>query len=222
MSHTLPTLTFSYDALEPIIDAKTMEIHHSKHHQGYVDKLNNAIKNTKYAEAPLEEVLKSASEIPTGIRNNGGGHYNHSLFWNILSPAGKDAPEGELAKAISKSFNSFDFFKNNFSDVAASQFGSGWAWLVVTRENNRLAITSTPNQDNPLMDVADIQGLPILGLDVWEHAYYLNYQNNRGHYVDAFWDVVDWQAVEENYKQAKESTWDKIMRYTTVAFHNDL
>lgn len=203
MIYKLPTLSFGYDELEPFIDARTMEIHHTKHHQGYVDKFNNAINGTEFEDSPIEEILGSASKLPAGIRNNGGGHYNHSLFWDILTPEGTDKPEGALAEAIESSFHSFESFKDTFSKVAASQFGSGWAWLIVSHESNQLAITSTPNQDNPLMDVADIQGIPILGIDVWEHAYYLNYQNKRGDYIDAFWNVVNWEAVEKNYHNAR-------------------
>lgn len=220
MSYKLPKLSFEYDALEPFIDAQTMEIHHSRHHRGYIDKFNNAIKNTRYEDQSIEEILSSDSELPTAVRNNGGGHYNHSLFWNILSPDGKEKPEGELAEAIDSSFHSFESFKDTFSQIAASRFGSGWAWLIINRENNQLAITSTPNQDNPLMNEADIQGVPILGLDVWEHAYYLNYQNNRADYIDAFWNVVNWDAVEENYRKAKETSWDKILRYTSTAINS--
>lgn len=216
MSHKLPTLSFEYDALEPFIDAQTMEIHHSLHHRGYVDKFNKTIKNTRYEGQSIEEILSSVSELPAVVGNNGGGHYNHSLFWNILSPNSKQKPEGELAEAIEDSFHSFESFKDTFSQIAATRFGSGWAWLIISRENNQLAITSTPNQDNPLMKVADIQGVPILGLDVWEHAYYLNYQNKRADYIQAFWNVVNWEAVEENYREAKESTWDKILRYTSA------
>lgn len=199
MSHQLPELSFPYDALEPFIDSKTMKIHHTKHHSGYVDKFNNAIKGTDFEDLPIEEILRSASGLPAGIRNNGGGHYNHRLFWDILSPDSSNRPGGELEKAINNAFDSFESFTYTFSQVAASRFGSGWAWLVVTSEDNGLAITSTPNQDNPLMDVADIQGTPILGLDVWEHAYYLSYQNRRADYIDAFWNVVNWEAVQERY-----------------------
>lgn len=220
MRYQLPTLSFEYNALEPFIDAQTMSIHHSKHHQGYVDKLNNALESTDFENSPLEQLLCKASELPADIRNNGGGHYNHSLFWNILSPDSKPEPEGELADAIKSSFDSFAAFKDTFSEIGASRFGSGWAWLIVNRENNELAITSTPNQDNPLMDTADIQGIPILGLDVWEHAYYLNYQNRRADYIEAFWKVVDWDAVENNYRNAKESTWDRILRYTGAAINS--
>lgn len=221
MSYQLPTLPFEYDALEPFIDARTMEIHHSRHHQGYVNKLNKALEGTEFKNTSIEKILANASNLPDAIRNNGGGHYNHNLYWEILSPNNKDKPGGALANAIDNSFHSFESFKDIFSKVAASRFGSGWAWLVITRHTNELAITSTPNQDNPLMDIADIQGIPILGLDVWEHAYYLNYQNNRSDYIDAFWNIVDWEAVEENFTEAQKTTWDKILRYTTVAFHHD-
>lgn len=202
MSYQLPTLSFEYNALEPFIDTQTMEIHHTKHHQGYVNKFNNAIAGTEFEDASIEDILADASNLPDGIRNNGGGHYNHSLFWDILAPEGKDKPQGPLAETINQAFGSFDAFKEQFADAAGSRFGSGWAWLVVTADGE-LAVTSTPNQDNPLMDVADIQGTPILGLDVWEHAYYLNYQNKRGDYIDAFWSVMDWKTVEENYQNAQ-------------------
>lgn len=217
MTHSLPKLSFEYDALEPFIDKRTMEIHHTRHHQGYIDKLNNAIANTEFEGTPLPEILVDASTLPTAIRNNGGGHYNHSLFWSILTPDGSQAPTGELADAIDSSFRSFTSFKDRFSEVAGSRFGSGWAWLIVTHEGNELAITSTPNQDNPLMDVAEMQGFPILGLDVWEHAYYLNYQNRRADYINAFWDAVDWKAVEDHYQKARKSTWDNLLHYTGTA-----
>lgn len=202
MSYQLPKISFDYDSLEPFIDARTMEIHHSKHHQGYVNKLNDAIKGTKYENQSIEEILKKAAELPDGIRNNGGGHFNHSLFWEILSPNGKGTPKGKLVDAINTSFDSFEYFKEQFSTAAAGRFGSGWAWLIVNADDE-LEITSTPNQDNPLMDAADVQGTPILGLDVWEHAYYLNYQNRRPDYIDAFWNVVNWDAVEANYQNAR-------------------
>lgn len=202
MSHQLSILPFAYDALEPFIDARTMEIHHSRHHQGYVNKLNTAIKGTKLEESPIEELLRSVSELPAAIRNNGGGHYNHSLFWDILAPKDKDGPEGALADAIDQAFGSFGTFREQFSEAASNRFGSGWAWLVVTA-GNELAVSSTANQDNPLMDIADIQGTPILGLDVWEHAYYLNYQNKRADYIDAFWNVVNWDAVESKYQNTQ-------------------
>ena len=221
MNYQLPTLSFEYDELEPFIDKQTMKIHHSKHHQGYVNKLNNAIKGTSYQGQPIGEIIASASELPDGLRNNGGGHYNHSLFWNILAPGGTGHPGDALSEAIDHSFGSFDAFKNQFADAAAGQFGSGWAWLIATKQTKELAITSTTNQDNPLMDVADLQGIPLLGLDVWEHAYYLNYQNKRGHYIDAFWEIVNWQAVEANYEKAAKEPWHKLLAYTTAAFHND-
>lgn len=202
MSHQLPTLPFEYDALEPYIDARTMEIHHTRHHQGYVNKFTHAIEDTEFEEASIEDILAETSSLPDAIRNNGGGHYNHSLFWDILAPEGKDAPEGPLAEAIDQAFGSVAAFQEQFSDAAGSRFGSGWAWLVGTADGE-LAITSTANQDNPLMDVVDVQGSPILGLDVWEHAYYLNYQNQRDSYINAFWNVVNWDAVEENYQNTQ-------------------
>tara|TARA_Y100001935_G_scaffold238369_1_gene224709 strand:+ start:44667 stop:45275 length:609 start_codon:yes stop_codon:yes gene_type:complete len=202
MSYELPELTFAYDALEPSIDAKTMEIHHTKHHQGYTNKFNSAIEGTELENKSLEEIFSSVSEHSAGVRNNGGGFYNHSLFWSILGPNAGGAPTGELAEAIDKAFGSFDAFKDAFANAAATQFGSGWAWLIVNG-NGELEVTSTPNQDNPLMDVAEVKGTPILGLDVWEHAYYLNYQNKRPDYISAFWNVVDWSKVAERYSAAK-------------------
>lgn len=203
MTHQIPKLPYKYDALEPFIDAKTMKIHHSKHHQGYVDKLNFAIEGTAVENDSIEEILGSISGLPDAVRNNGGGHYNHSLFWSILTPNGKAAPnaESELANAIGETFGSFDTFKEEFANAAATRFGSGWAWLIVNPEGE-LEVTSTPNQDNPIMDVADVKGTPILGLDVWEHAYYLHYQNLRPDYIEAFWNVVDWEAVEEKFQNA--------------------
>lgn len=201
MSHELTKLPYGYDALEPHIDAKTMEIHHTKHHQGYVTKLNNAIEGTELENQSIEEILGSVSKHSGAVRNNGGGHYNHDLFWNVLAPNAGGNPSGELAEAIDKAFGSFDAFKEKFAAAAATRFGSGWAWLIVNKEGE-LEVTSTPNQDNPLMDVADVQGTPILGVDVWEHAYYLNYQNRRPDYVSAFWNVVNWDAVAENFKNA--------------------
>ena len=201
MSHELTKLPYDYNALEPHIDAKTMEIHHTKHHQGYVTKLNNAIEGTELENQSIEEILASVSKHSGAVRNNGGGHYNHDLFWNVLAPNAGGTPSGDLADAINKAFGSFDEFKEKFAAAAATRFGSGWAWLIVNKEGE-LEVTSTPNQDNPLMDVADVQGTPILGIDVWEHAYYLNYQNRRPDYVSAFWNVVNWDAVAENYKNA--------------------
>ncbi len=193
---TLPELPYAYDALAPYIDAQTMELHHSKHHQAYVDKLNAAIKDTEFVDKPLEEILHNLDTLPedirTTVRNNGGGHYNHSFFWEIMSPNGGGEPGGELAEMIAASFGSFDAFKTQFGDAAVARFGSGWVWL--TQEGDVLVITSTPNQDSPMMDGKR----PLLGLDVWEHAYYLKYQNRRPEYIAAWWNVVDWSKVEEH------------------------
>jgi Fe-Mn family superoxide dismutase len=202
MAFELPDLPYAKDALEPHIDAKTMEIHHGKHHQGYVNKTNAALEDhPELQNKSIEELLSNITAIPesirTKIRNAGGGHANHSLFWKILSPNGGGEPEGEIAEAIDETFGSFDDFKEEFANAATGQFGSGWAWLVVTRKGE-LEVTSTANQDSPMMD----HKRPILGLDVWEHAYYLNYQNRRGDYVDHFWNVVNWPEVNRNYKQA--------------------
>ncbi len=197
----LPALPYAYNALESNIDAKTMEIHHTKHHNGYVNNLNAAVEGTELEGKSLEELLKNVSTLSPAVRNNGGGHFNHSLFWTIMGPNKGGSPSGELAEAITSTFGSFDAFKDQFSKAAATRFGSGWAWLTVT--DNKLVISSTPNQDNPLMDVAEVKGTPILGLDVWEHAYYLNYQNRRPDYISAFWNVVNWDAVAERYKAAK-------------------
>lgn len=200
MIYQLPELSFPYDALEPYIDARTMKIHHSRHHKGYTDNLNAALEGTALEQTSLEEIFASVSKHADAVRNNGGGYYNHTLFWEILQPSGDDAssPGGALSKAIDRQFGSFDAFRETFAEAAAGRFGSGWAWLIVN-ELDELAVTSTPNQDNPLMDVADVRGVPILGLDVWEHAYYLHYQNRRPDYIDAFWSVVNWQAVEKKY-----------------------
>ena len=197
----LPALPYDYNALESNIDARTMEIHHTKHHNGYVNNLNAAVEGTELEGKSLEELLKKVSTLSPAVRNNGGGHFNHSLFWTIMGPNKGGSPSGELAEAITSTFGSFDAFKDQFSKAAATRFGSGWAWLTVT--DNKLVISSTPNQDNPLMDVAEVKGTPILGLDVWEHAYYLNYQNRRPDYISAFWNVVNWDAVAERYKAAK-------------------
>ncbi len=201
MAFELPSLPYEKNALEPHIDAKTMEIHHGKHHNAYVTKLNGAVEGTDLASKSIEEIMKGISSAPTAVRNNGGGHYNHSLFWTILSPKGGGAPSGELASAIEKKFGSFDKFKEEFANAAATRFGSGWAWLSV--HNGELQVSSTPNQDNPLMDIAETKGTPILGLDVWEHAYYLNYQNRRPDYIAAFWNVVNWDEVAKKYAAAK-------------------
>ncbi|MBB4079939.1 Fe-Mn family superoxide dismutase [Lewinella aquimaris] len=198
----LPDLPYAFDALEPSIDARTMEIHHGKHHAGYTTKLNAAVEGSEMADKSIEEILANVSSASTAVRNNGGGFYNHSLFWKVMSPNGGGKPSGELAQAIDQAFGSYDSFKEKFSDAAGSRFGSGWAWLIV-KNGGGLGITSTPNQDNPLMDVADERGTPILGLDVWEHAYYLNYQNRRPDYVSAFFDVVNWDEVSKRYTEAK-------------------
>lgn len=200
MAYTLPKLPYAYDALEPHFDARTMEIHHTKHHQGYTTKVNAALEGTTFEGKDIEEVLSNIDSLPAdkqqAVINNGGGFANHSLFWSILSPKGGGVPTGDLAKAIDSAFGSFDAFKEQFSTAAGTRFGSGWAWLVV--DGDDLKVISTANQDSPIMD-----GLtPILGLDVWEHAYYLNYQNRRPDYVGAFWNVVNWDAVAENFENA--------------------
>lgn len=200
MAFTLPALPYAFDALEPHIDARTMEIHHGKHHNAYVTNLNNAIAGTDLEGKSLEELLKVAGSN-AAVRNNGGGHWNHSFFWTILSPSGGGAPTGDLAAAIDAKFGSFDAFKEAFNKAGATRFGSGWAWLVVTADG--LSVTSSPNQDNPLMDVAEVKGTPILGLDVWEHAYYLHYQNRRPDYISAFWNLVNWDEVSKLYAAAK-------------------
>ncbi len=207
MAYELPPLPYAYDALEPHIDARTMEIHHTKHHNTYVTKLNGALEGHPLAEKPVEEVIGDLSAVPeekrTAVRNNGGGHANHSFFWQILSGTGGGEPTGELAEAINGELGGFDSFKESFAAAGAGRFGSGWAWLVV-KEDGSLAITSTPNQDSPLMKgVADETGTPVIGLDVWEHAYYLNYQNRRPDYIAAFWNVVDWGKANENYLAAR-------------------
>ena len=198
MAFTLPNLPYAYDALEPHIDARTMEIHHSKHHQGYTNNLNAALEGTEWAGKSMEEILRNVSKISTAVRNNGGGFYNHRLFWEVMSPNGGGNPTGNVADAITRDFGSFDAFKEQFNKAAATRFGSGWAWLC-KKEGGKLEICSTPNQDNPLMDIETkgCGGSPILGLDVWEHAYYLNYQNRRPDYINAFWNVVNWNKVNE-------------------------
>ena len=196
MAFELPTLSYSYDALEPYIDAKTMEIHHTKHHAGYTNNLNNAIKGTALENLAIEKILSKISTHPAAVRNNGGGFYNHNLFWKIMAPKSGGNPKGELLKAIEKHFTTFDKFRELFNTAATTRFGSGWAWLV-KKDDGMLAVSSTPNQDNPLMDIADVKGTPLLGLDVWEHAYYLKYQNRRPEYIEAFWNVVNWDVVQE-------------------------
>jgi Fe-Mn family superoxide dismutase len=198
MSFKLPDLPYDYSALEPYIDSRTMEIHHSKHHAAYTNNLNNLISGTDAENMKIEDILAKISAYPIGVRNNGGGFYNHSVFWTNLSPNGGGRPAGVLLKAIESDFGSFDLFKEKFSGAAASRFGSGWVWLV--KSEGKLVVTSTPNQDNPLMNFADVKGTPILALDVWEHAYYLNYQNRRPDYIAAFWNVVNWIDVEKRYK----------------------
>ena len=196
----IPKLSYEYTALEPHIDAKTMEIHHGKHHQAYVTNLNNAVKGTAAENMSLMEILGSISKLTPAIRNNGGGHYNHSLFWTIMGPNAGGEPTGALNDAIVSTFGSFTAFKEQFASAGATRFGSGWAWLIV--HDNKLVITSTPNQDNPLMDIAEDKGTPNLGLDVWEHAYYLHYQNRRPDYIGAFWNVVNWTKVSELFAEA--------------------
>ncbi len=201
MAFQLPALPYAFDALEPHIDARTMEIHHGKHHNAYVTNLNAAIAGTDLEGKSLEELMKVAGSN-TPVRNNGGGHWNHSLFWEILSPNGGGLPTGELAAAIDAKFGSFDTFKETFNKAAATRFGSGWAWLCIDTKKE-LCVCSSPNQDNPLMDVSECPGTPILGLDVWEHAYYLHYQNRRPDYIAAFWNLVNWDAVSKRYAAAK-------------------
>jgi Fe-Mn family superoxide dismutase len=198
MAFTLPDLTYGYDALERSIDARTMEIHYSKHHAGYTNNLNAAIDGTPLADQSIEDILANVSSQGAAVRNNGGGYFNHNLFWTIMGPDGGGTPGGDIGSAIDANFGSFDTFKDTFSKAAATRFGSGWAWLV--KQGDKLVVSSTPNQDNPLMDIADVKGTPILGIDVWEHAYYLRYQNRRPDYIAAFWDVVNWNEVEKRLK----------------------
>ncbi len=197
---TLPTLPYAYDALEPYIDARTMEIHHSKHHRAYVNNLNSAIKGTPMDQLDLNELMLGVSHFGDAVRNNGGGHYNHNLFWEILSPKPSE-PSETMLRIISVNFGGMEELKKELRQAGMTQFGSGWAWLIVTPER-RLAVTSTANQDNPLMDVVEERGVPILGIDVWEHAYYLHYQNRRGDYLDAIWNLIDWSVVEKKYGEA--------------------
>ncbi|GAA0500309.1 superoxide dismutase [Mn] [Deinococcus depolymerans] len=207
MAYELPQLPYAYDALEPHIDARTMEIHHTKHHQAYVDNANKALEGTEFASLSVEELITKLDQVPAdkkgALRNNAGGHANHSLFWTVMGPQGSGQPGGELADAITAAFGSFDAFKEKFEDAAKTRFGSGWAWLVV--KGGQLAVVSTANQDSPLMGeaVAGVSGTPILGVDVWEHAYYLNYQNKRPDYLKAFWNVVNWDEVARRYTAAK-------------------
>ncbi len=201
MAFELPKLPYSYDALEPHIDARTMEIHYSKHHQAYTTNLNAAIEGTDLAGKSIEDILKNLDLNNKAVRNNGGGFYNHNLFWEVMAPNAGGEPTGELATAINEAFGSFDAFKDAFAKAGATQFGSGWAWLCV--KNGKLEVCATANQDNPLMPGIGCEGMPILGLDVWEHAYYLNYQNRRPDYINAFFNVVNWDAVAKKYADAK-------------------
>lgn len=198
MAFTLPPLPYAPDALEPHIDKETMQIHHGKHHQAYVDNLNKAVAGTEHENKSLEQLIASAGAISPAVRNNGGGHWNHTFFWEILTPGGSKQPTGAVADGINSAFGSFDAFKEKFNTAGLTRFGSGWAWLI-SREG-KLEIASTPNQDNPLMDVAEVKGTPLLGVDVWEHAYYLKYQNRRAEYLNAFWNVVNWDKVAERMK----------------------
>ena len=201
MAFTLAPLPYPYDALEPHIDAQTMQIHHDKHHQAYVDNLNKAIAGTDNENKSLEELVKHAGSISTAVRNNGGGHWNHAFFWDSLSKNAGGKPSGKLGEAIDAAFGSFEAFKEKFNQAGLTRFGSGWAWLIV--KDGKLEISSTPNQDNPLMDVAELKGTPLLGVDVWEHAYYLKYQNKRPDYLNAIWNVINWNKISERFEAAK-------------------
>lgn len=201
MAFVLPALPYATDALEPHIDKMTMEIHHGKHHQAYVTNLNKALEGKPEANSPIEDIIKNVSKFPPAVRNNGGGHFNHTMFWTLLSPNGGGEPTSEVASAINSAFGSFADFKTKFSEAGTTRFGSGWAWLSVGADK-KLVISSTPNQDSPLMDIAEVKGTPVLGMDVWEHAYYLKYQNRRPDYIAAFWNVVNWNHVTELYKKA--------------------
>jgi Fe-Mn family superoxide dismutase len=201
MPFTLPDLPYAHDALEPHIDKMTMEIHHGKHHAAYVNNLNKAVENTEWAAKPIEEILANISKLPAAVRNNGGGHFNHSLFWTVMKPNGGGTPAGDLAASIDRDFGSFDKFKEAFGNAGATRFGSGWAWLV--KQGGKLVVCSTPNQDSPVMDIAEVKGTPVLGMDVWEHAYYLKYQNRRPDYIAAFWNVINWDEVSKRFTQAR-------------------
>ena len=203
MAFELAPLPYAADALEPFIDKQTMEIHHGKHQQAYVTNLNNAVNGTELAGHSIDDLIKNAGKAPVAVRNNGGGHWNHTFFWSILKKNESGKPTGALAQAIDGKFGSYDAFKEEFAKAATTRFGSGWAWLMVGTDGE-LAVASTPNQDNPLMDVAEKQGTPVLGLDVWEHAYYLKYQNKRPDYIAAFWNVVNWDVANRNYEAAKK------------------
>ena len=203
MAFELPALPYATDALEPHIDKMTMEIHHDKHHQAYVTNLNKALEGKPEANHSIEDLMKNVDKFPAAVRNNGGGHYNHSLFWEVIGPNKGGEPKGALADAIKAAFGSFADFKTKFAEAGATRFGSGWAWLIVTADK-KVAVCSTPNQDNPLMSIAEVKGTPILGMDVWEHAYYLKYQNRRPDYIAAFWNVVNWDAVAERFEKASK------------------
>ncbi len=200
MKFEFAELPYAYDALEPHIDKQTMEIHHTKHHKAYFEKFTAALNDSEYADKSIEEIFANISKAPAVIRNNGGGYYNHNLFWHCMSPNGGGNPTGRLAEAINQKFGSLDEFKTKFNEAASNRFGSGWAWLCV-KSDKSLSICSSANQDNPLMDVADCMGTPVMGLDVWEHAYYLKYQNRRPDYIGAFWNVVDWKSIGERYER---------------------
>ena len=202
MAFELPQLPYAYDALEPHIDKQTMEIHHTKHHQAYTTNLNNAIQGTDLENKSIEEILHNISSAPAAVRNNGGGYYNHNLFWEILAPNGGGEPSGAVGEAITSSFGSYDKFKEEFTKAATTRFGSGWAWLC-KMDGGALQICSTANQDNPLMDVSECQGFPILGLDVWEHAYYLKYQNRRPEYIASFFNLINWEEVNRRFAAGK-------------------
>ena len=202
MAFTLPALPYSHDALEPHIDTATMQIHHGKHHQAYVDNLNKAIAGTPNENKSLEELVASAGTISPAVRNNGGGHWNHTFFWESLSANAGGSPSGKLGDAITSAFGNFDGLKEKLNNAGMTRFGSGWAWLIV--KDGKLEVSSTPNQDNPLMDVAEVKGTPVLGVDVWEHAYYLKYQNKRADYLNAFWNVVNWKKVAERFEKASK------------------
>ena len=199
MAYTLPALPYDFAALEPSIDKETMQIHHDKHHQAYVDNLNKALEGQENADQDLDQLMKNISKYPAAVRNNGGGHWNHSLFWTVLGPEGSK-PEGKLSEAINETFGGLDGLKEKMNAAGATRFGSGWAWLIV--KDGKLEVTSTPNQDNPLMDIAEVKGTPIFGIDVWEHAYYLKYQNKRPEYLKNVWNVVNWSEVAKRYEAA--------------------
>ncbi|MFM2135593.1 MAG: hypothetical protein RL021_993 [Bacteroidota bacterium] len=201
MAFELPKLPYDFNALEPHIDARTMEIHHGKHHQAYVTNLNNAVAGTPAESMSIEDICRSISTFPVAVRNNGGGHYNHDLFWKIMKPGGGGQPTGALGDAINSTFGNFEEFKTKFATAGATRFGSGWSWLLVGADK-KLAVCSTPNQDNPLMDIAEVKGTPIMGLDVWEHAYYLHYQNRRPDYISAWWNVVNWEEISRRFQEA--------------------